>query len=1010
MVGARKTKGSVMADIETFYDASYHAALKVAREIATTNGRQGPVRRKDLLEGVMRVAPHAFSHLLGQKVILLGIPDLLPMPSALPAEKLTPAAERLIDLEHGWLGAVFADLKGPARHVEALHLAAALLFEGNQAVLRMLLYCGVQLPLPFILYPRIKARIARRERAWARLQRMGRVDEVDDLDDAEASEPPGGAKPAPRPASAHAAWRGAEERRRRLRMVRDALRRTVLGQRAACTALTRTVAARWLTEEPPARPLALAIAGPAGSGRHFLGETLQAALAEAIGAGNAAHATLDFAEFHPENEYIQDFVGYGKEWKGGAQEGLLTEPVADFPQMVYLVRNADRAGPRLLNVLRRALTEGEVFDQCHERAVSFAQATFVFVVETPLDTAALRLLRHGDAPSRAQALEALAGKAPLLANLLADVPLALTEPPDAATLHAVACRGLNDAEDFFAARGAPLLTPCPADCMRLALDSLDEATFGEARAMPLRLLMPALDALQENGARQIVATVDGFPPLRGETPPTPRTPANAWLPAHFDRLRRAGLRLRHTLAIAHKGETLRLTFRDLRHEAALALADGAFFSVTPAQASFADIVGRDHVRRALAKAIAWCAAPQGPRPDTGFLLHGAPGTGKTLLAKAAAAECGVPLIYVTGADFAAAMVGEGEAAVRKLFAAANRYPGSILFIDEIDALGNREGAHEASRRVLNLFLCALDGYAERRCVVIGATNRPGDLDPALMRPGRLARRFHFGPPDTRDERLRLIRHMARARGLALPPHAARFLADLTNSAPAHAQLRAIVDALRADDLSDTALIRALLDNTHGLSADTPSPATRRSSAWHEAGHAVAGLLLGHAPTFVTILPIEGGIGGLTQFPDVVGTRDAAYYLRDIDISLAGAIGEELDGAPVDGACSDFRSAVNSAKSYLRTQLDLSAILAEGDDAAVDPGALKALIGERLAATRKCLSDNRHRVAAVANALLEAETLTGDTLARLARAARPAAPRPSRERILPTPPAPDAPTV
>ena len=129
-----------MADIETFYDASYHAALKVAREIATTNGRQGPVRRKDLLEGVMRVAPHAFSHLLGQKVILLGIPDLLPMPSALPAEKLTPAAERLIDLEHGWLGAVFADLKGPVRHVEALHLAAALLFEGNQAVLKMLLY------------------------------------------------------------------------------------------------------------------------------------------------------------------------------------------------------------------------------------------------------------------------------------------------------------------------------------------------------------------------------------------------------------------------------------------------------------------------------------------------------------------------------------------------------------------------------------------------------------------------------------------------------------------------------------------------------------------------------------------------------------------------------------------------------------------------------------------------------------------------------------------------------
>ncbi len=188
-----------MADIETFYGASYHAALKAAREIAATNGRQGPVRRKDLLEGVMRVAPHAFSHLLGQKVILLGIPDLLPMPSALPAEKLTPAAERLIDLEHGWLGAVFADLKGPVRHVEALHLAAALLFEGDKSVLRMLLYCGVQLPLPIILYPRVKARVARRERAWARLRRMGRVDEVDGLDEVDevdGAEPPADPDPA----------------------------------------------------------------------------------------------------------------------------------------------------------------------------------------------------------------------------------------------------------------------------------------------------------------------------------------------------------------------------------------------------------------------------------------------------------------------------------------------------------------------------------------------------------------------------------------------------------------------------------------------------------------------------------------------------------------------------------------------------------------------------------------------------------------------------------------------
>ena len=352
---------------------------------------------------------------------------------------------------------------------------------------------------------------------------------------------------------------------------------------------------------------------------------------------------------------------------------------------------------------------------------------------------------------------------------------------------------------------------------------------------------------------------------------------------------------------------------------------------------FSDVAGYDGAKREIAEVVDFLKNPQryaaagavGPR---GVLMVGPPGTGKTLLARAVAGEADVPFLALTGSSFVELFVGVGAARVRDLFNDARKRAPSIIFIDEIDAIGQKRGGgivgNDEREQTLNQLLAEMDGFdASTGVVVLAATNRPETLDPALLRPGRFDRQVEIPLPNQR-ERAAILKVHAKGKQLApdvdldavsrgTPGFSGADLANLINEA-AIVAVRDNRDIITASDFNE-ARDRLLLGRREASNALMPSE--KYAVAVHESGHAIVAALSEHADpvTKVTILPAGQALGVTEQLPEDERHLYAESYLNDsLAVRLGGRAAEKLVFGEVStGAASDLAGATDLATRMVR---------------------------------------------------------------------------------------------
>ena len=349
--------------------------------------------------------------------------------------------------------------------------------------------------------------------------------------------------------------------------------------------------------------------------------------------------------------------------------------------------------------------------------------------------------------------------------------------------------------------------------------------------------------------------------------------------------------------------------------------------------TFADVAGEDEAKSELTEVVDFLRNREkyldlGARLPRGVLLVGPPGTGKTLLARAVAGEAGVPFFSIAASEFVEMFVGVGASRVRDLFEKAKKSAPSIVFVDEIDAVGRQRGTgmgggNDEREQTLNQLLSEMDGFdASTNVVVIAATNRPDVLDPALLRPGRFDRQVTVGYPDRtgREAILRIhARHIPLAPDVdlanlarATAGFAGADLANLTNEAALLAARQGRHEVAMAQ--FEESIDKILLGTRQTALAD---PQERRTVAYHEAGHALVAFLTPDADPVnkVTIVPHGQALGVTEQRPE----EDRRNYSRDyllarLDVMLGGRAAEEtVLGQQTTGAESDLDAATSLAR-------------------------------------------------------------------------------------------------
>jgi cell division protease FtsH len=442
--------------------------------------------------------------------------------------------------------------------------------------------------------------------------------------------------------------------------------------------------------------------------------------------------------------------------------------------------------------------------------------------------------------------------------------------------------------------------------------------------------------------------------------------------------------------------------------------------VEPSQKSvtFEDVAGIDDAKQELAEIVDFLKDPSkyrrlGGRIPRGVLLTGPPGTGKTLLARALAGEARVPFFSISASEFVELFVGVGASRVRDLFQKAKEAPPAIIFIDELDAIGRSRagaiggfgGGHDEREQTLNQILTEMDGFDPSvGVIVISATNRPEVLDPALLRPGRFDRRVAVQPPDTVGRRKILEVH-TRGVPLAADVNLDRLaattagmvgadLANVINEAALTAARRAH-EAVTMEDLHD-ALEKLVLGTERRILLTAEE---RRRTAYHEAGHAIAGMLTPTADPVrkVSIIPRGIALGVTLSAPEADRfSYDRPYLLGKIEVALGGRVAEELVfGEITTGAQNDIKQATELARNMvglwgmsdaigpvtvvteqaqfpLTGAADISPVTRQLVDEEV-----RHLIDHAHQQVTELLCDNRDKLEALAQALLDRETLEQD---------------------------------
>ena len=450
-----------------------------------------------------------------------------------------------------------------------------------------------------------------------------------------------------------------------------------------------------------------------------------------------------------------------------------------------------------------------------------------------------------------------------------------------------------------------------------------------------------------------------------------------------------------------------------------------FGSDNKKKVNFTDVAGADEEKEELQEIVQFLQDPQkylelGARIPKGVLLVGPPGTGKTLLARAVAGEAGVQFLSISGSDFVELYVGVGASRVRDLFEEAKKVAPAVVFIDEIDAVGRQRGAglgggHDEREQTLNQLLVEMDGFsANEGVVVLAATNRADILDPALLRPGRFDRQVYVGRPDIKG-REEILRIHARNKPLAedvdlkvlaqsTPGFTGADLENVVNEGALLAARRGHKFITR-DDLQEAVI--KVIAGPEKKSRVVPLH-ERRLTAYHEAGHAVMHHCLESVDPVhqVTIVP-RGQSGGMTiSLP----AEDKGYYSKrymeeEIAALLGGRVAEELFLDDIStGASNDIQRATDMARRmvtvygmseklgavsfdtghdevFIGRSMAQAKTYSEAVAAQID-SEVKALIDRGYRRCQEVLEAHRDQVKAVADYLLEYETMSAEDFARV----------------------------
>jgi len=465
--------------------------------------------------------------------------------------------------------------------------------------------------------------------------------------------------------------------------------------------------------------------------------------------------------------------------------------------------------------------------------------------------------------------------------------------------------------------------------------------------------------------------------------------------------------------------------------------------------TFEDVAGIDEAKEDLMEIVEFLRDPQkfqrlGGRIPRGVLLVGPPGTGKTLTARAVAGEANVPFFTISGSDFVEMFVGVGASRVRDMFEQAKKNSPCIIFIDEIDAVGRHRGAgmgggNDEREQTLNQLLVEMDGFeANEGVIIIAATNRPDVLDPALMRPGRFDRQIVVPNPDVTGREKILRVHMRKvplapdvdvkviARGT--PGFSGADLMNLVNEAALLAARRSkrIVTMSEFEDAKDKVMMGA------ERRSFVMTEEEKRLTAYHEAGHAVVALNVPATDPVhkATIIPRGRALGMVMQLPE--GDKLSMSFEQmtsRLAIMMGGRIAEEMifgKGKVTSGAQSDIDQATKLARmmvtrwgfsdvlgtvAYGENQEEVFLGMSRGRQQAVSEATartidseVRRLVDEALREAQRILEEKKDQLCAVAEALIEYETLTGEEIKNLLIGVSP------QPKSAPPPPASGIPSI
>src|SRR5687767_1247377 len=460
--------------------------------------------------------------------------------------------------------------------------------------------------------------------------------------------------------------------------------------------------------------------------------------------------------------------------------------------------------------------------------------------------------------------------------------------------------------------------------------------------------------------------------------------------------------------------------------------------------TFKDVAGVDEAKEEVSELVEFLKDPKkfqklGGRIPKGILMIGAPGTGKTLLAKAIAGEADASFFSISGSDFVEMFVGVGASRVRDMFEQARKNTPCLIFIDEIDAVGRSRGhglggGNDEREQTLNALLVEMDGFdTQEGIIIIAATNRPDVLDPALLRPGRFDRQITVNLPDVRGREAILKVHAKNVKlepGVDLaviargtPGYSGAELANLLNEAA----LLAARTGKKAVGMAELEEARDKVRWGRERRSMAMTDEDKKFTAWHEAGHALVNVMLEHTHPLhkVTIIPRGQALGATMYLPkDDILSRRRKEMLDIITVTMAGRIAEELYSEDIStGATGDIQQATQLARAMVcqwgmseklgmvlygsdSDQLFLGRDFAQRKDysehtAQEIDAEVRHFINEAYRVAKEIIETHRDKLEIIANCLLEYETLEGTQVEEIVRTGKFTPPPPPPEVTPPT---------